>query len=149
MHIRALVALLAPLVLVVSGCGGTECTLIDCSDEAIVSLPMDLIDGPYDIVVESEHGTLVSRCLTAAPPEGPENAPELKCDATQFQIEDGPVASSREIRVTITDVDTGDVLADAVDVTLEVAMEIQPNGPDCEPTCYERNGQLLVDGLPG
>ena len=147
MRAFVLLAVLAPLVL--SSCGGTECTLLDCSDHAVVSLPMDLIDGAYDVVVESEHGTLVARCLQAPPPEGPENSPGLSCTATELELEETDVASAREIRVTITDVDTGEVLADAIDVTLEVAMEIQPNGPDCEPICYERNGQLLVDGLPG
>lgn len=145
----AFAAVLASLVASLASCGGTECSLVGCMDQAIVSLPPDLIEGPYDLVVESEHGTLVSRCLQAAPPEGPENSPSLSCDATQFEIEESDVASSRELRVTITDVATGEVLAEAVDVTMEVAMEIQPNGPDCEPTCYERNGQLLVDGLPG
>ncbi len=149
MRVVARIAALVSLAAGLSGCAGTECSQLDCSDHAIVSLPLDLVDGAYDLVVESEHGTLVARCLQAPPPEGPANSPELSCTATEFEIDEGDVASAREIRVTITDVDTGEVLAEAVDVTLEVAMEITPNGPDCEPICYERNGQLLVDGLPG
>jgi hypothetical protein len=145
-HVAVFVPLVcAPLV----GCASVECTEIGCSDRAVVSYPFDLVDGAYDLVVESERGTLVARCLQAAPPEGPENSPGLDCDGAGFSMQDSDVASSREIRVTITDVDTGELLAEGVDVTLDVVDENAPNGPDCEPVCYERNGQLLVDGLPG
>jgi len=144
------VAVLVPLVCApLGGCASVECTEIGCTDRAVVSYPLDLIDGPYDIVVASERGTLTARCLQAAPPEGPENSPGLECDAGGFEIEESDVASAREVTVTITDVDSGELLADGVEVTLDVVQEHQPNGPDCEPVCYERNGQLLVDGLPG
>ncbi|HET6585243.1 MAG TPA: hypothetical protein VFG69_17415, partial [Nannocystaceae bacterium] len=147
LRISAGLVVLAPVA--GAACGTEECTAFECSDRAIVSYPADLVDGAYDLVIESDLGSVQSRCLAAAPPEGPENSPGLSCDKEGFQLDDTVVASAREIRVTITDVDTGDVLAAGERVDLDVVAEDEPNGPGCSPVCYERNGQLLVDGVPG
>lgn len=147
--LRILVGLVVLGPLVSAACGSEECTAFECSDRAVVSFPHDLVDGAYDLVVESDLGTVMSRCLGAPDPDGPENSPGVTCDADGFQLDETVVASARDVRVTITDVDTGDLLAEGVDVALDVVAEEEPNGPGCTPVCYERNGQLLVDGLPG
>lgn len=146
--LRSLVGLLVLGPVGGAACGTEECTAFECTDRAVVSFPPDLVDGAYDLVIESDLGAVMSRCLGAPDPDGPENSLGVTCDADGFQLDDTVVASAREIRVTITDVDTGDVLAEGVDLTLDVVAEEEPNGPGCTPVCYERNGQLLVDGLP-
>jgi hypothetical protein len=147
-----LVRKLVPLALACAlpaACADVECTEIGCTDRAVVSFPPELIDGPFDLLIQSELGSVQARCLQAPPPEGPENSPGLACDQEGFELDESDVASAREVQVTITDVDTGEVLAEAILVHLDVVEEHRPNGPDCEPICFERNGQLLVDGLPG
>lgn len=143
--VQPLVAVWAAVLVATGACASVECTEIGCSDHAVVSFPFDLIDGPYDLVVQTEHGTLMARCLEPGAPEAAENSPELSCDAMGYEVDSGLVASAREAVVTITDVDTGELLADGVAVTLNAVGEDQPNGPDCPPTCYERNGELRVD----
>ena len=141
-------SLVAVWALVLAGggaCATTDCTEIGCSDHAVVSFPFDLIDGPYDLVVQTELGTLMARCLQPGAPEAEQNSPELSCDAMGYEVDGGMVASAREAVVTITDVDTGEVLADGIAIDLNVVDEQQPNGPDCPPTCFVRNGELRVD----
>lgn len=127
-------------------CGEEACTLVGCLDRSIITFPSGVIDGPYDLVVMGVAETLSARCLDPGAPEAMENPAGLECDASSFTLEDHPLASERSVRVTVVDVDTGDTLIENVEVTTVVAEEIHPNGEDCPPTCYVRNGQVLLPG---
>jgi hypothetical protein len=127
-------------------CVEDSCTEIACSDASVVSLPPGLIAGPYDLEVTAGDATLRARCLQPASPEAAENAPELDCDASTFEITAPAGTSVREIQVTIIDVDTAETLAAAVTVALDAVGEETPNGPDCPPVCFVRNGALTVVG---
>lgn len=134
------------LVSVSWSCVDDSCTEIACSDTSVVSLPPGLVEGPYDLEVVAGDSTLRARCLQPASPEAAENSPELDCDASTFEITAEAGTSVREVRVTIIDVDTEETLAAAVTVALDAIGEEQPNGPDCPPVCFVRNGALTVVG---
>lgn len=127
-------------------CVDDSCTLIACNDVSVVSLPPGLVEGPYDLEVVVGESTLRARCLQPASPEAAENSPELDCDTTTFEITAEPGTSVREIQVTIIDVDTEETLAAAINVALDAVGEETPNGPDCPPVCFVRNGALTVAG---
>ena len=129
-----------------AGCASDECTEIGCFDQSVVSLPPGLIEGPYDIEITGTPTPLQARCLQPAAPEAEDNSPEIECSGTTFELNVSPGTSVREIRVTITDVDTEEVLAAGVVVALDAVDEQTPNGPDCPPICFVRNGALVVPG---
>lgn len=134
-------------VLLPSGCAIDDaCTEIACSDRSVVSLPPGLVEGPYDLEVTGTDTMLHARCLQPAAPEAAENSPELDCDTATFEITSEAGTSVREIQVTIIDVDTETTLAAAVTVALDAVDEETPNGPDCPPICFIRNGALVVAG---
>lgn len=128
------------------GCLDDACTEIACSDTSVVSLPPGLVDGPYDLEITGTGTTLRARCLQPAAPEAASNSPELDCDASTFEFTAPAGTSVREIQVTIVDVDTEATLAAAVTVALDAVAEDTPNGPDCPPICFVRNGALVVAG---
>jgi hypothetical protein len=142
--LRILPALgLLPLL---SGCVDDPCTELACSDSSVVSLPAGLLDGPYDLEITGTEPPLRARCLQPASPEAAENSPELECNASTFEITSPAGTSVREIQVTIVDVDTETTLAAAIPVALDAVGEDTPNGPDCPPLCFVRNGALVVPG---
>jgi hypothetical protein len=134
------------IVSLLVACADDECTLIGCYDQSIVSLPAGLVEGPYDILITGTPTPLQARCLQPASPEAAENSPEIECSTTTFELNVAPGTSVREIQVTITDVDTEEVLAADVVVALDAVDESTPNGPDCPPICFVRNGALVVPG---
>jgi hypothetical protein len=130
------------LATLVPGCVGTSaCTELGCSSEALVTFPAGLVSGAYDLVLEGETETVTARCLDPAAPETVDNPPELRCDAQGFMLDGHPLANERELVVTVIP-DEGEMVSEPV--RLEAIMEITPNGPDCPPTCVERQGQLRV-----
>jgi hypothetical protein len=129
-----------------AGCVDDACTEIACEDSSVVSLPVGLVDGPYDLEVVAGDVTHRARCLQPASPEATENSPDLDCDASSFELGSPAGTSTREIVVTITDVDTQTVLAQGAPVMLDAVGEQTPNGPDCPPVCFVRNGALAVAG---
>lgn len=133
-------------VLAVPACGDQECMLLGCVDRTIVTLPGGLVSGPYDLVVMSLQETLTARCLDPGAPETMNNPPGLECDAAGFTLEDHPLARERSVRVTVVDVATDELLVDGVEVTTVVTEEMRPNGVGCPPTCYVRNGAVLLPG---
>ncbi|MBX7083833.1 MAG: hypothetical protein K1X88_31780 [Nannocystaceae bacterium] len=139
--LRALVARGA-LVLAVASCQDDACTEIGCSDTTVITYPVGLVDGPYDLDLVAETGSWHARCLGAPPPEGPPNDEGLDCDRDGFELEVPPGTSARTLVVTIVDVDTQTTLLDAVAVAADAVGEDMPNGPGCEPTCFVRNGQV-------
>lgn len=127
-----------------SSCVEDACTEIACDDLSVVSLPIGFVDGPYDLQVVANETTYTARCLQPAAPEAADNSPELECSASTFELSVPPGTSARELRVTITDVDTEMLLVESAVVALGFVGEETPNGPDCPPICFERNGALEV-----
>lgn len=125
-----------------AGCVDDACTEIACDDSSVVGIPAGLIQGPYDLEITANETTFRARCLQPASPEAADNAPEIDCDASTFELTSPAGTSVREIRVTITDVDTQTVLIEGAMVRLDAVGEDTPNGPDCPPVCFIRNGAL-------
>ena len=142
-RIWPVVALVASATL---GCGDSTCTEAACEHQAVVTFPAGLLNGAYDLTLAPADGPLLSaRCSDPGAPELADNAEGLTCNATGFEVV-GDAARSRSVLVTVTDTDSGDVLVGGIEVRLDAVDEIQPNGPDCPPTCFVRNGQLAVAG---
>src|SRR5688500_17620624 len=112
-----------------AGCADDQCTELDCEDTSQISFPIGLVTQPYDLVVVAEVGTFTARCLQPSAPEADANPPELHCDRSGFILTGGEFASMRELQITVTDVESGEVLA-AGNVDAGVVDEITPNGPD-------------------
>ena len=129
------------------GCADDECTLIGCDDTSVVSFPPGLVVGPYDLVIDAEVGQITARCLQPAAPEAADNPPELDCDREGFTITGGDFARMRELQVTVIDVANEETLASAT-VPADVVDEQSPNGPECPPTCFVRNGALQATPAP-
>lgn len=148
----ALVSLLAGLLVgLPCGCagGGSDCTTLDCTSEAIVTYPPGLVAGAYDLVLEGEGETVTVRCLDPGAPETADNPPGIRCDAQGFALDGHPLANEREILVTVVpyvEGEPGEPVGGPV--RLEAIEEITPNGPDCPPLCVVRNGQLRLDAGP-
>jgi hypothetical protein len=123
----------------------SECTEVDCNDEAVVTYPAGLVSGAYDLILASEGAMLGARCLDPTAPETMDNPSGVSCDAMGFELTgDEALANRRTVQVTIIDVMSGETLAEGVEVILNAVDEDQPNGPGCPPTCYIRNGRLLI-----
>ncbi|MEM6992893.1 MAG: hypothetical protein AAF721_20425 [Myxococcota bacterium] len=136
-----LITVLATTVL--SSCDGSAaCTEIGCDHQAVVTFPAGLVAAAYDIALSFPDGnTLSARCSDPGAPELADNPEGLSCDLGGFELI-GDEASARSVVVTITATETGDVLLAPTEVRLEFTDEVRPNGPDCEPVCFVRNGQV-------
>lgn len=148
---RRLVPSLLVLTLVAttetSGCTtGLECTEAGCEHEAIVTYPPGLVSGPYDLVLQGDTETLMARCNDPSAPEAEQNPPELTCDSNGFTLIGGPLANERSVRLTLIDVQSEEARVADIEVFLDAVDEVYPNGPDCPPVCYIRNGQVLLPG---
>lgn len=143
--VRGVLAAVAMLVLGFgAGCDDQSCSLADCDHAATVTFPAGLAAGPYDLALAFDGGeTLAARCADPGAPELADNPEGLTCDAGGFTLT-GSAAGNRTVRVTISDTDSGDVLVSAAEVRLEAVDELRPNGPDCAPVCFIRNGQLTA-----
>lgn len=126
---------------------GGACTEIGCEHRAIVTLPAGTVDGPYDLFIEDATRMSSARCNDPGSPEAMDSPPGLQCDASGFELTGHPLANARSVRITIIDPETDEVLVEQVEVFLDVAETLQPNGEGCEPTCFVRHGQL-VDPRP-
>ncbi|MBC8068656.1 MAG: hypothetical protein IAG13_10015 [Deltaproteobacteria bacterium] len=133
------------LAFVLAGCADDECPTIGCEDTSQISFPVGLVIQPYDLVVVAEVGMFTARCLQPSAPEADANPPELRCDRSGFELTGGEFARMRELQITVTDVESGEVLA-AGNVDAGVVDELAPNGPDCPGLCFVRNGELRAQG---
>lgn len=136
--------LLAALLLPGLGCAdGSACTEIGCEHEATVTFPAGLVTGAYTLVLEGERDTATARCLDPGNPETADNPVGLSCDGNGFVLEGLELANERELVVTVMP-DDGDPFSTTV--RLEAVDELTPNGPDCPPVCFVRNGQVRLGG---
>jgi hypothetical protein len=126
------------------GSGSGACTEIGCEHEAVVTLPPALVTGPYDLVLRSEGETASARCADPSAPETAENPEGLACDTSGFTLTGHSLANARSVFVTIVRIEDDETLVDDTEVRLDAVGMEQPNGPDCEPTCFVRNGQLVL-----
>ncbi len=121
--------------------GDTACTEVACEHEAVVTFPPGLVQGAYELRLDGSSQTAAARCVD--PGNAGDNPEGLTCDANGFSLVGHPLANDREITVTITPDDGDGVVAS---VRLEAVDEITPNGPDCPPICFVRNGQVRANG---
>jgi hypothetical protein len=127
-----------------AGCSEDACTLIGCENEAVVTFPSGAVSGPYDLVIAREGDMLTARCNDPNAAEAAANPPELDCNASGFELRGHALANARSVQITIIDTATDQEVAANVEVFLDVVDESQPNGPDCPPTCFVRNGRLVL-----
>lgn len=129
-----------------AGCASSQsCTEIGCDHEAVVTYPAGLVSGAYSLVLRGDTEMLTARCLDPGSEEAAENPEGLSCDASGFTLLGIDMANEREVVVTIIP-DEGDEVS--AEVRLEAIDEITPNGPDCPPVCFVRNGQVRLQGEP-
>ncbi|MEX1361620.1 MAG: hypothetical protein AB1Z98_00720 [Nannocystaceae bacterium] len=125
------------------GCAiDSECTELGCDNEAVVTFPLGVISGSYSLVLRGDAQMATARCLDTGP-DAADNPEGLTCDAQGFTLVGHPLANEREIVVTVIP-DEGDGFEAAV--RLEAVDQLEPNGPDCPPTCFVRNGQVRLGG---
>ncbi|MEM7159295.1 MAG: hypothetical protein AAF799_41035 [Myxococcota bacterium] len=137
---------LALLLALPGGCATDQsCTEIGCDHEAVVTFPPGLLSGAYTLMLRGDAETLTARCLDPGSEEAAENPAGLTCDSASFTLLGIDMANEREIIVTVIP-DEGDEFSAAV--RLEAVDEITPNGPDCPPVCFVRNGQVRLQGEP-
>jgi len=133
--------LLPPLLAVglsALGCGGETCTLADCESTISVDYGSVVVSEPYHLTINPGGDTTSVVCLATGPEVEP--LPEwLACDANGFQIT-GDFADETTITVAVVTVASQEALIANALVPLTVDQVIQPNGPDCDPTCYDRVG---------
>ncbi len=135
--------LLCLALLMTPGCaaGGLECTEVDCNNEAVVTYPSGLVSGPYSLTL-SQGGEMETFACN-----DPETAADLpaevtRCDASGFELIDSRFGVRSTVTVTLADPD-GNLIAGPTEVVLSAVETLQPNGPDCEPTCIIRNGRFM------
>jgi hypothetical protein len=145
-HLRALSLVLFSFACS-SGCGSSVCTEIGCDSTLLVDFGDTVVNEPYTLTI-NPGGQLVSViCLSNDPTDEP--PPEwLECSANGFQIT-GEQAENTTISVAVVPISTGEAVIPNALVTLTVNETMQPNGPDCEPTCYQRVGSVGPGGGPG
>ena len=126
---------------------GQSCTEVGCDHEAVVTYPSGLLSAAYELTLSFPGVPPISaRCADPGAPELADNPEGLTCDLSGFSLV-GELAVHRDVIVQITDTETGEELVAGTEVRLEAVDELTPNGPDCPPTCFVRNGQLVV-GVP-
>ncbi len=132
--------ILATLLPLASACSETSvCTEIGCSSVAEVSYGSITVNERYELTVDAAGQKVTVICLGDELDEPP---PEwLTCDAQGFTLQ-GPEADTTAVTVTLVVSSSGDVLIENELVSLVTEEVNQPNGPDCEPTCYERRGTV-------
>jgi hypothetical protein len=130
-----------------AGCAEAGCTEIGCDSTAQVGFSGFSIPGPYDLTIDALQGPTVVRCNDPGSMAALENPDWVTCDAAGFTLH-GAEANRTAILVDLYDVAADTSLAANLLVQLPVGPdgELQPNGPDCPPVCYERFGSILDDG---
>ncbi len=118
-----------------------ECTEVGCSNEAVVTFPSGLVRGPFTLTLSQ--GSEMESYACNDPQTAAELPPEVvRCDAAGFELIDSSFAARSSVTVTLADPD-GNLIAGPTEVVLSSVETLQPNGPDCEPTCIIRNGRLI------
>jgi len=138
----------ALLLLVPSSCTGSgvgACTEIGCESRATVTYNTT-ITGKYLLRLSAGGGVDV-RCNDASI-EAENNPPWITCTGNGFEIlGDEAISSSVTVSITLLEGDMDELARnEVVALTTGPNGVLQPNGPDCEPTCFERSGSILLNG---
>ena len=137
-------ALLAMLAVSISCGGSLVCTEIGCDSTLDVDYGNVVVNEPYSLTINPGGQTVSVNCLSDDPDDEP--LPEwLECDAGGFEIT-GELAENTTISVAVVPLSTGEAVIPNALVTLTVEQALQPNGPDCEPVCYRRVGEVPPNG---
>ena len=122
------------------GCFGGEgvCTEIACESRVQVSYGLSVAE-PYTLYIDP-NGTQVAALCLGEEGEEPVAPDWLDCNATGFTITGSEADLLTIVSVTVVPVATEEAVIENVLVTLSTDEVLQPNGEDCEPTCYERSG---------
>lgn len=103
-----------------------------------------VVNEPYLLTIVLGGETVSATCLSDNPDDEP--PPEfLECDAGGFEIT-GERADNTTVSFAVVPLSTGEAVIPNALVTLTVQEVLQPNGPDCEPTCYRRVGNVPPSG---
>lgn len=125
-----------------SDAGGGSCTEVGCTNEAVVTFPGGLVSGPYNLTLQNGGQSETYGCND--PQTAAELPAEVDCNGAGFELTNSDFGVRSTVTVTITDVDENPI-AGPIEVVLEAVETVQPNGPDCDPTCFVRNGRLIVN----
>ena len=130
--------------LAATGCGHvTACTEIGCDSTMVVDYGNVVVNEPYLLTLDMGQKQ-VFECLSDDPDAEP--LPEwLTCDAGGFEIT-GERAEATTISIAVVPLSTEEAVIPNALVTLTVEQVLEPNGPDCEPVCYRRVGQVPPNG---
>lgn len=136
------------------GCERKYCKEAGCDGWTKVSYDQP-ISGPYALRVSTSGLSVSARCplsLASAQPVGAQQA-RLGCDAHSFEVAvaSGPDGATRygshaadadpivfHVELTPQSADAG---ASVAEVQVHIVHTMQPNGPDCSPTCRSREGR--------
>jgi hypothetical protein len=133
-------SIVLPLVASSGGClGSGACTEADCSSVIEVSYGSQVVNEPYELTIDPNGGKISVICL-GEPTDEPQPPEWLRCDANGFTITGSEADLLTSITVTVVPVATEEAVIANEFVSLLTDEVLQPNGPDCEPTCYTRNG---------
>ncbi len=140
-RLAMLALLVSSLAAAGGGCGPEVCTEIGCSSVAEVSYGSRTLAEPYLLTITPNGPSVTALCLGA---EGEEPLPPdwLACDGQGFTITGSEADLLTVVSVTVVPVESGEALIANELVTLDTLDIEQPNGPDCEPTCYVRSGTV-------
>ncbi len=147
MRSRDLVHRLAALVVVLA-LGGAQgcvdsgaCTEIGCTSTAVVSYGSMAVNEPYELTIDP-NGNKISVICLGEPSDEPQPPEWLSCDAGGFTITGSEADLLTVVSVTVVPIASGEATIANALVTLGTDQVDQPNGPDCEPTCYTRSGAV-------
>lgn len=143
---------LGSLVLVIAassgGCGDSGvCTEIGCSSVVEVSYGSRVVNEPYQLIIDPNGGNISAICL-GEPEDEPQPPEWLNCDASGFTITGSEADLLTAVSVTVVPVATEEAVIANELVFLATDEAMQPNGPDCEPTCYARSGVVAEPPPP-
>ncbi|NVB41563.1 hypothetical protein G6O69_27235 [Pseudenhygromyxa sp. WMMC2535] len=131
-----LLALIANL-----GCGGTQCTEIDCDSTLEVDYGEVVVNEPYELTINPGGTSVTVTCLANSPDAEP--LPDwLDCDAGGFVITGELADTTTTMNVAVVPLSTEEAVIPNALVALNVDELIEPNGPDCDPRCVVRRGSV-------
>jgi hypothetical protein len=131
--------------------GGCMCTQIGCANQVHFELGADLVaDMQYRIELCVASACDSAQLTAGHPPDETVADGDLYLDVERDRIgttlPDGDVSGTLQLSLRVVDGD-GNVLADHVDVG-EFFTSSQPNGPVCEPTCWNASVEVPVPQFP-
>lgn len=137
---RRVLALCLTLVASSGGClGSGACTEVACSSTVEVSYGSRVINEPYELTIDP-NGSKISVICLGEPTDEPQPPEWLTCDAGGFTITGSEADLLTSITVTVVTVEDEEAPIANEFVVVSTDEVLQPNGPDCEPTCYARSG---------